>query len=104
MAEMAIAHPTASYMRIGPRVDALDIPIKWGLPRIGKKAAPWTSSPSEKHVVFNKKRAFRKGAGAAIAARFPDHFTGSPGRARQPAYSYALWLFGTIAKGGPISV
>ena len=103
MAEMAIAHPTASYMRIGPREDALDIPSS-GAPKDWKKTGTWTSSSSETHVVFNKKRAFREGAGAAIAARFPDHFTGSPGRARQPAYSYAMWLFGTIAKGGPISV
>jgi hypothetical protein len=67
-------------------------------------AAPWTSSPSEKDAAFNKNRASRKEAEPPIATLFPDHFTGSRRQARPPAYSYALWLFGTIAKGGPISV
>jgi hypothetical protein len=78
-----------------------DVRINPGTPRMG---ASGSLSPSEKDAVFNKKHAVQKGGGLPIAACFPDHFTDPPRQARPPAYSYALWLFGTIAKGGPISV
>ena len=38
-------------------------------------------SPYDKHTAFNKKSAFRRMSGEAIAARLPDHFTGTPGKA-----------------------